>query len=289
MATGGGAPKKQKYDFAIRSTDLGAPTLVDRIGVELLRHLCVCQTCFATFAAQQESLETAGCVDGMRIVSHSRVAWEERRSKLASSHIHEAVLDDYLFGRLTNEEEDALVHHTAQCLPCARAIVNQESLIACIKSVLNKRSRAADRKTELLGAVSVRLSSHSFSVASPLLAQRAPIAVVVHRSNPLLNMTRSQLRFAFLRLIQHWPWGEEMMPVDLPEASEVRADFSRKWLKLEFAESRLTGPARKSGAGSNGLWSCLGPRRQNCGSRCTRARLVMCSRRRWMKWCGNFR
>ena len=235
MATDG-APKRQKYDFVIRSTDLDKPTLVDRIGVELLKHLCKCRICFAVFAAQEESLETAGCVEGMRIVSHSRVSWEERRAALASSHIEEGTLDDYIFGRLTSEEEDALIHHAAECLPCARAIVNRENLIACIKAALSKRPQHTKEEADVIGAVNVRLPSQSFAIARPLLAQHAPIVVIVHRSNPVSSLTRSQLRFFFLRLICYWPWGGVVMPVDLPEDSEARADFVRKCLKLDSSE-----------------------------------------------------
>jgi hypothetical protein len=231
MATDG-APKRQKYNFAVRSTDLDAPTLVDRIGVALLQHLCVCGTCFAVFAAQQDLLETAGCVEGMRIVSHSRVKWEERRASLASSHINEGTLDDYLFGRLTSDEDDALIHHAAECLRCARAIVDRQQLIACIKSALSKRPLLTHQGTALVGAVSVQLPSYSFGVARPLVSSQTPVVVIVHRSNSVVSLTRTQLRFFFLRLISHWPWGATIMPVDLPQDSETRADFTRKWLKL---------------------------------------------------------
>jgi hypothetical protein len=90
-------------------------------------------------------------------------------------------------------------------------------LIACIKAALSNRPQHTKEKPEVIGAVNVQISSRSFAIARPLLAQAAPIVVIVHRSNPVLSLTRSQLRFLFLRLISYWPWGGIVVPVDLPE------------------------------------------------------------------------
>ena len=127
----------------VRSANLDLPTLVDRIGSEMLDHLIDCQTCRATFTAQDRSLGDAGCLEGRRIVSQSRVKWQERRSALARCHITEEILDDYIFDRLTCEEREPLEHHARSCVSCARLISQREALVRCIKAVFRERKDTA--------------------------------------------------------------------------------------------------------------------------------------------------
>src|SRR5215475_178395 len=95
----------------VRSTNLDAPTLVDQISAELLDHLLACRTCSGIVAAQEHSLGEAGCVEGQRIVSESRVKWQERRANLALKHLTDETLDDYIFDRLAFDERQPIEHH----------------------------------------------------------------------------------------------------------------------------------------------------------------------------------
>lgn len=64
------------------------------------------------------------------------------------------------------------------------------------------------------------------SSATPLGAQQS-FVVVVHAANPTTTMTPIELGHVFLRRIPTWDDGSPIEPVDLPEADQTRAEFSR--------------------------------------------------------------
>ncbi len=143
----------------VRSTNLDAPTLVDHIGAELLDHLIVCKICSLVFAAQEDSIGEAGCVQGRRIVSQSQVKLQERRATLALGHLTEQTLDDYLFNRLTSDERKALEHHIDRCSPCAQEIRQRETLVTLIRTVLSERQAGTDTSSTATGVLHVQLST----------------------------------------------------------------------------------------------------------------------------------
>jgi len=100
--------KPNDFRVKVRSADLDAPTLMDQISAELLDHLIACRTCSVIFSAQEHSLGEAGCVEGRRISSQSRLKWQERRATLALQHLTEQTVDDYLFDRLSCDERQPL-------------------------------------------------------------------------------------------------------------------------------------------------------------------------------------
>jgi ABC-type phosphate transport system substrate-binding protein len=62
-------------------------------------------------------------------------------------------------------------------------------------------------------------------------AEVAGFQVVVHPSNPLTEVKRSQLAQLFLKKSTQWPSGQPALPVDLGDGSPVRAAFSDNVLK----------------------------------------------------------
>jgi hypothetical protein len=128
----------------VRAADLDAPTLVDRICATLLDHLTACRMCSSIFAGQEQSLEEAGCLEGQRIISESRVRWQERRANLAVNHLTDETLDDYIFGRLACDEWEAAKHHLGRCPRCAKAIQERETLATWIRAAFHERKRNPD-------------------------------------------------------------------------------------------------------------------------------------------------
>ncbi len=52
-------------------------------------------------------------------------------------------------------------------------------------------------------------------------------AVIVNSANPIETVSRAQLSKIFLKQEAAWPDGQVIVPVDQPEDSSVRAEFSR--------------------------------------------------------------
>lgn len=71
--------------------------------------------------------------------------------------------------------------------------------------------------------------------ASTVAAQaEAPFRVIVHSTNPVASLTRSELSRLFLKKTVAWTSGE-VLPVDLGEDSEVRQVFSKRVLGKDVA------------------------------------------------------
>jgi hypothetical protein len=135
---------RKNLHVKVRSADLDAPTLMDQISAELLDHLIACRKCSVIFAAQEHSLGEAGCVEGRRISSQSKLRWQERRSTLALQHVTEQTLDDNLFDRLSCDERQPLAHHISCCLQCAETMAKRKMLATWIKRAFDERKRGAD-------------------------------------------------------------------------------------------------------------------------------------------------
>jgi hypothetical protein len=156
----------------VRSTDLDAPMLVDQIDAELLDHLIVCRSCFLVFVDQECSLGEAGCIEGIRIVSQSKVRWQERRLNLALQHLTEQTLDDYVFDRLTSDERQSIEHHIKCCSQCAEEIRQRDTLVTLIKAALSERRADSNTSSSATGVVQVRVSTRAFSVLKEQVEKR---------------------------------------------------------------------------------------------------------------------
>jgi hypothetical protein len=54
--------------------------------------------------------------------------------------------------------------------------------------------------------------------------------VIVHPSNRFDALTRSKLSFLFLRKVSRWPWGAEVVPLDLGPNQPARLEFTQQVL-----------------------------------------------------------
>lgn len=87
-----------------------------------------------------------------------------------------------------------------------------------------------------------------------------PFVVIVNAANPKSTMGVEELSDAFLKKMQRWPQGDEVMPVDLTEESKIRESFSRLalqkstaavkayWQKMIFSGREVPPPEKASGA-----------------------------------------
>jgi hypothetical protein len=150
----------------VRSIDLDAPPLIDQIDRELLDHLIACRTCSTVFAAQNNSIEEAGCVVGQCIVSQSQVRWQERRLTLALRHVSDETLDEYLFDRLTPEEMEPLEYHSQLCSLCAKKILERETLIGCLKVIFREKLNTVRSSSTPQAVVDVRFPERVLTVCA---------------------------------------------------------------------------------------------------------------------------
>ena len=87
------------------------------------------------------------------------------------------------------------------------------------------------RTTRLL-LIGLLMSAAAFTAAAPLVAQQAvppgpPLAIIVHRSNPVDNLTFGELRRIFMLDTQTWPHGRKITVVLRDHGQPERADAIR--------------------------------------------------------------
>ena len=61
-------------------------------------------------------------------------------------------------------------------------------------------------------------------------ANDAEFVVIVHPSHRFDALTRSKVSFLFLRKVSRWPWGAEVVPVDLGPNHPARLEFTQQVL-----------------------------------------------------------
>jgi len=159
-------PQSNRKDLhvKVKSADLDAPTLVDQVNGELLDHLIACRICSRIFAAQDCSLGEAGCIEGQRIISESKVRWQKHRASLAHKHLTDETLDDYIFDRLVCDEREPIEYHLARCTPCAQTIQQRETMATWIKAAFEERERTRNAPSTPTAVIQVQCSDRPLSV-----------------------------------------------------------------------------------------------------------------------------
>jgi ABC-type phosphate transport system substrate-binding protein len=91
-------------------------------------------------------------------------------------------------------------------------------------------------------------------------AEETPYKLIVHQSNPLTAVSREELSKIFLKKTRRWPDNRPAQPVDLNDASPVRARFSRDvhdralsavlayWRQKIFSGAGVPPPEKRSDA-----------------------------------------
>jgi ABC-type phosphate transport system substrate-binding protein len=75
--------------------------------------------------------------------------------------------------------------------------------------------------SSMLGLAAVRV------VAQTPSRSTATFVVIVNSDNPVTTVSRTELAEIFLKRLTKWPAGTRIVPVDLPQRSSVREDFSK--------------------------------------------------------------
>jgi ABC-type phosphate transport system substrate-binding protein len=61
-----------------------------------------------------------------------------------------------------------------------------------------------------------------------LFAQDISFKIVVNASNSISSMTGDEVSELFLKKVTKWQDGQKVLPVDLPDTSSIRQDFSEE-------------------------------------------------------------
>src|SRR4051812_17644572 len=78
----------------------------------------------------------------------------------------------------------------------------------------------------------------ALAIASPARPAETSFQVIVHSSNPISSVSREQLTKLFLKRSTSWDGGAPVVPVDQPETSAVREQFTQKALGKSVAAVR---------------------------------------------------
>ena len=66
--------------------------------------------------------------------------------------------------------------------------------------------------------------------SAAVLGETDGVRVIVNTANPVSSMDKSDVSRMFLKKLSHWPNGQPVQPVDLPEGAAARALFSTQVL-----------------------------------------------------------
>jgi ABC-type phosphate transport system substrate-binding protein len=91
--------------------------------------------------------------------------------------------------------------------------------------------------TARLGSISA-LALMLVVFASVVSADEPPYKIVVHPSNPAVELDRSFLENVFLKKIKTWPSGDSIRPVDQPLRSPIRRAFTARVLRRDLSGVR---------------------------------------------------
>lgn len=65
---------------------------------------------------------------------------------------------------------------------------------------------------------------------------RPHFAIIVNKSNQIHDLSAGKVKLIFLRKISRWPWGAEMLPVDLLDSNPLRQAFVKSMMESSFAD-----------------------------------------------------
>ncbi len=58
--------------------------------------------------------------------------------------------------------------------------------------------------------------------------------IIVNKANPVASLKRPKVAATFMRQVSRWPFGAEIVPIDLPEKSAIHAAFLKTILKTSL-------------------------------------------------------
>jgi hypothetical protein len=136
----------------VKIADLDSPRSADEMEAVLVDHAISCHECLAAVLFCVETLDRTGC-------SHYRTLLASFKSDLAmqaspDEHLTEDVIEEYCFGRLSEEQATRLEQHAQNCSECGEQIKAQREFIRCIKIALLGRRNPPEK--DVNGVLRVR-------------------------------------------------------------------------------------------------------------------------------------
>jgi ABC-type phosphate transport system substrate-binding protein len=62
---------------------------------------------------------------------------------------------------------------------------------------------------------------------SPMLGENpAQFVLIVNKANKIETLSAAKLKVIYLRKMSRWPWGSDIVPIDLPDSSALRRSFA---------------------------------------------------------------
>ena len=149
----------------VRSANLDFPQSEDEMYQDLLAHALVCHECLAAVLFEDASLAESGCRDYRRLLSEMRSELKVQKSLDAGAHLNEALLEEYSFNRLTEQQVLEMEKHVLICDACAARLRERQSWILCVNAAVREHTKSAKRDS-VSGVVGVSAPDAAFSMCS---------------------------------------------------------------------------------------------------------------------------
>lgn len=151
----------------IRSANLDFPQSEDEMYQDLLAHALECRECLAALLFEEASLAESGCRDYRRMLSEMRSELKVQKSLDAGAHLNEALLEEYSFNRLTEQQVLEIEKHVLICDGCAARLQERQGWICCVNAAVQEHTNSG-RRDAVSGVVGVSAPDAAFSVCSKI-------------------------------------------------------------------------------------------------------------------------
>ena len=151
----------------VEVADLGFPKSSEQMSDLLTKHALECRHCLAAILYCEETLAEAGCEDYKKLLAKMRSELQLRASLDPISHVHEDILEEYCFNRLSPEEAQRLESHVNSCPDCQRKLEHRPNFIYYMKAALalQEREELAD---DIGGVLGIHCPDLEFSLCVPI-------------------------------------------------------------------------------------------------------------------------
>ncbi len=156
---------KLNLTVVIRSANLDFPQSEDEMYQDLLAHALDCGECLTAVLYEEASLAESGCREYRRLLSEMRSELKVQKSLDAGAHLNEALLEEYSFDRLTEQQVLEIEKHVLICDGCAARLQERQNWIRCVKAAVQEHTTSSNRHA-LSGVVGISAPDAAFSMCS---------------------------------------------------------------------------------------------------------------------------
>jgi hypothetical protein len=151
----------------IEVADLDFPKSSEQMSNVLTKHVLECRHCLAAVLFREETLAEAGCESYKRLLSKMRSALQLRASLNEECHVHEEILEEYCFNRLSPAEAERLERHFHSCAECDAKLQGRRAFIRYMKAALELQ-QCEELDEEIGGVMGIHCPDLELSVCVPI-------------------------------------------------------------------------------------------------------------------------